>query len=139
MQVTFGDVKTELPDGWLDGSIIKFADPSRVASEGQAQPSIVITRADYSGEPLSSIIEAHTDQLADTLVGFEVQTTGSAAGRHGEVHYLEHLFGEEGEFAQIMLLAVVGSSVYIVTGTSNTSDYKTVRPKFMKAATELDA
>ena len=138
MRVLFGDIKTELPDGWLDGSIIKFADPSRAASEGQAQPSLVIVRAHHAGESLPSIIEAHAEQLADTLVGFMVTATGTLAGRHGDVHYQEHLFGELGEFSQILLLTMVSNTVYIITGTSSTEDYQTVRSLFTRAATELE-
>ena len=137
MQVTFGEVSTELPDGWTDGSIIKFSDPARPAEEGSAQPSIVITRADDAGDDLSGLLSAHAEQLSDTLIGFEVQGTGSTRGRRGDVHYLEHRFGEAQEYSQILLLTVVAKTVYIVTGTAGTAEYDELRPRFVEAAAKL--
>lgn len=139
MKITLGDVTTNLPDGWTDGSIIKYADPSRPSKEGSAQPSIVITRAEDAGDELTSILASHAEQLADSLVGFEVKGKGKLRGRAGDVHYMEHRFGEAQEFAQVVLLTVASGNVYIVTGTCNDEDYPELRPRFFDAASKLGA
>ncbi len=137
MKLTFGQLITELPDGWTDGSILKFADTSQPMKEGSAQPSLVLNRAANEGGPLPEILEAQSAQLTQQLLGFDVVQRSSTKGRHGPVHYQEHRFGEEGQFTQLLCLTAIGDFIYIVTGTANTSDYAALRPKLLKAATAL--
>ncbi|MEL6543241.1 MAG: DcrB-related protein [Myxococcota bacterium] len=121
----FGTVTIEIPDGWRDGSVLKFA-----AQGEEPAPSIVVNRATYSGEPLGDLIQGHAENLAQRLPGFEIieQTD----------RQLTHRFGHIPRLAQMVRLEVRDEVLFIVTGTARAERFEDVLHDFEAAARSIE-
>ena len=158
-RITYNDVSFEVPDGWVDSSIISLLAPEpvalpmlRVKQNASQRPSVVMTRASATGLrfDLESYAKAQERILAEIMTGLEVLERGTLqigegdddGGGRTDVAWREFSFDdpEGGVLRQAHAYLRIGDVMYTLTATgSHDASFSEVREQFVAIVNSLQS
>lgn len=131
MLIALGTVRTEMPDGWVDHSVLQFTGPA--TGEGPA-PTIVVTRSEPPEESFDALIDRQLAIVADTMIGVEELRRYA----DGEARVTEYRLGDAPPLAQLLGLRSFDRTLFVVTGTAPLVGLDELRNAFLNVLRKLE-